>query len=113
VYDITNKESFDNLNGWIKIIEETLTKRDSLYILVGNKLDLSDKREVFQNDIDLMCQKNNISESLEISCKSQEKLDDLLYILINNSSRRFKEESINLKSINQRKEGNNNYRCCI
>ncbi|KAI3723087.1 hypothetical protein L2E82_34429 [Cichorium intybus] len=45
VYDVTNRESFVNTSKWI---EEVRTKRgrDVIIVLVGNKTDIVDKRQV-------------------------------------------------------------------
>ena len=45
VYDITNKQSFQNIDSWLKEEEESQTYLDNI-ILVGNKTDLEAKREV-------------------------------------------------------------------
>lgn len=45
VYDITDKESFNNLNSWLIEVEKNAP--NNVYkILVGNKSDLTDKRQV-------------------------------------------------------------------
>ena len=45
VYDITDIESFNNINSWLIEIEKNANK--NVYkILVGNKCDLEDKRQV-------------------------------------------------------------------
>ena len=45
IYDITNRESFDKLNAWLIDINNKGNKY--MYkILIGNKCDLTDKREV-------------------------------------------------------------------
>lgn len=45
VYDITDKESFNNLNSWLIEVEKNAP--NNVYkILVGNKSDLNDKRQV-------------------------------------------------------------------
>ena len=45
VYDITNLESFQNLNSWLIEIEKNASK--SVYkILVGNKCDMENDRKV-------------------------------------------------------------------
>ena len=45
VYDVTDPESFNNLNTWLIEIEKNASK--NVYkILVGNKSDLTDKRKV-------------------------------------------------------------------
>ena len=45
VYDITREISFQNVDNWFKEIKES-TSNDLNLILVGNKSDLSDKRQV-------------------------------------------------------------------
>jgi GTPase SAR1 family protein len=45
VYDITDLESFNNINSWLIEIEKNANK--NVYkILIGNKCDLEDKRQV-------------------------------------------------------------------
>ncbi|KAL0477274.1 Ras-related protein Rab [Acrasis kona] len=46
VYDVTNKESFLNLNNWIKEVDSYATYEDHIKLLVGNKIDLADQRQV-------------------------------------------------------------------
>ena len=45
MFDITNKESFDNVKKWYDIITKVADPNVTL-ILVGNKVDLTDSREV-------------------------------------------------------------------
>jgi len=45
VYDITNKESFDNIDKWIEDIKNS-APANCVIFLVGNKSDLADKRAV-------------------------------------------------------------------
>ena len=45
VYDITNRESFDHLNSWLIEIEKNGNK--NVYkLLIGNKADLEEKRDI-------------------------------------------------------------------
>ena len=45
VYDITDRDSFENLNSWLIEIEKNANK--NVYkLLIGNKSDLEDKRKV-------------------------------------------------------------------
>ena len=49
VYDITNKESFEHLNSWLIEIEKNGNK--NVYkLLIGNKSDLEDSREVSKEE---------------------------------------------------------------
>ena len=43
VYDITSRSSFDSLEKWFKMVTDTANPK---FIVVGNKCDLEDKREV-------------------------------------------------------------------
>jgi len=45
LYDITDRESFENLNSWLIDIEKN-TKKDVCKILVGTNCDLEDERKV-------------------------------------------------------------------
>ena len=46
MYDITNKKSFQDIKDWIASINENLDTEKIGLIIVGNKIDLKDKREV-------------------------------------------------------------------
>ena len=45
VYDITSRKSFDNVDKWIEEIKEK-TSKDIKLIIIGNKIDLKDSREI-------------------------------------------------------------------
>jgi len=46
VFDVTNKMSFNNIKQWIDEVDEFATESNLPRILVGNKADLTDRREV-------------------------------------------------------------------
>ena len=48
VYDITNEKSFDNIKNWIRNIEEHASA-DVEKMILGNKCDMNDRRQVLQN----------------------------------------------------------------
>ena len=48
MYDITNRDSFEHLNNWINLISQTISNKT--IILVGNKLDLEEKRIVSKDE---------------------------------------------------------------
>jgi GTPase SAR1 family protein len=58
VYDITNKESFQNLDSWINEIKEH-GEKDCKLIVVGNKVDLEYEREVTVDDGEKYAMENN------------------------------------------------------
>jgi Ras-related protein Rab-11A len=59
-YDITNRKSFENVATWLKEIEENADK-ECLVMLVGNKMDLHDKRAVEVRDGRSFARKNGLA----------------------------------------------------
>ena len=45
VYDVTVKESFENLERWLKVVQEHKGD-DVIMLLVGNKIDIQEKRQI-------------------------------------------------------------------
>lgn len=46
VFDISNKDSFDNLSKWINNLKQHISDNSVEIIVIGNKLDLEHKRAV-------------------------------------------------------------------
>ena len=81
MYDITNRETFDNIENWIKNITESLGQDEKyLIVLIGNKLDLaladSQSRAVTTEEAEILCKEKNIFWGGECSAKdfSEEQL---------------------------------------
>ena len=79
VYDITDRDSFENLNSWLIEIEKNANK--NVYkLLIGNKCDLEDKRKVsFQEGKDFAT--SNGMQFIETSAKTDTKVKDAFEIL--------------------------------
>ena len=60
MYDITNRESFDTISRWWNNIFD-LKEKDFPIILVGNKSDLEDKREVQKEEGEKMAKEYNVN----------------------------------------------------
>ena len=73
VYDITNKESFENLSSWLIEIEKNGNKNVYKF-LIGNKNDLEQK--VDQDLIDKLTEKNNILY-MSTSAKTKHQIEQL------------------------------------
>ncbi len=58
VFDITNNDSFQVAMSWFEEVKATIPK--SLKILIGNKIDLKDKRVISEEQASLYSHKNNI-----------------------------------------------------
>tara|TARA_Y100000389_G_scaffold140231_1_gene138036 strand:- start:3222 stop:3911 length:690 start_codon:yes stop_codon:yes gene_type:complete len=73
VYDITNKKTFDNLNIWIKRLKENNDNfnenKHGIIYLIGNKIDLEEKREIKFEEGLQFAHKNKLLFS-ETSCKT-------------------------------------------
>lgn len=69
VYAIDNEESFNNIEIWLNELK-TKGNPDISIILVGNKLDLEDQREVTKEMYNDFCDSNNIQYFFETSAKT-------------------------------------------
>ena len=77
VYDITRKESFNHIPDWINGLTN-VNFDNVIFALVGNKIDLDDKREVNKDEgIKLAQEKKCIFE--EVSAKTAENFSELFY----------------------------------
>ena len=59
VYDITNRSTFDNIKSWVEDCKK-LSPKTVLMILVGNKIDLENKREVTYDEGNTFAGKNGM-----------------------------------------------------
>ena len=75
VYDVTNKKSFDNLKKWIEFI---LNIEMCTIVIVGNKIDLSEKREITTEEAEKFCEEEKY-DYFEVSAKTGKNIDFMLY----------------------------------
>ena len=75
VYDISNRETFEHISNWI---EDCITQspKTVYMILVGNKSDLNDKREVTLEEGKEMAMKNKMM-FFETSAKTGDNVDNV------------------------------------
>ena len=75
VYDITLKDSFTHTEHWVNETKD-LKRDDAIFVLIGNKIDLDDKREVTTKEAeDFAIQKGFLFH--EVSAKSGDGIEDL------------------------------------
>jgi Ras-related protein Rab-6A len=77
VYDITRKESFNNIPIWIKDLTNVKFE-EVIFVLIGNKIDLNDKREVNKEEGEKYSQENKMIFE-EVSAKTGENFPELFY----------------------------------
>ena len=114
LYDITNKNSFINIQNWVKLIKET---NDSIpYVLAGNKCDLTNQRAVEEEEAIKFSKENNIN-FMETSAKQDINIIDCVNSFVQKivTSENFIRNisfALNDSSDIQRKTLNKSEKCC-
>ena len=80
VYDITNQESFSNIKNWIKDLQNV--GNDIKGVIIGNKIDLEQKRDVTKQDLEEIGKKYNMP-FLETSAKQSINVNEGFELLVN------------------------------
>ena len=76
VFDITDKNSFDNLNFWLDELEKNCNLNNLYIFLVGNKTDLKKERKVSYDEAKNFADMKRIPY-IEISAKTGDNIDKL------------------------------------
>ena len=115
VYDITNKESFERIQDWVKsVYDNTDTYKEIQMIIVGNKIDLEERREVSKEE-GLKIGKYFEIDFFEASAKNAEGvrnfmikiIEDILNNKVNNRN------TINIKNYKNGNDDEDNERNCF
>lgn len=111
---IDNRGSFGNLKMWVNSVFENSGNTNMPLVVVCNKMDLEDEREVDNEEVEKLC--NDESMKLKVfftSAKSGANIDEAFNEIINNvirentSSSRTSTKGMNLESSDQAKS-----KCC-
>ena len=78
VYDVTNRKSFENIKNWHNEIKKVSTNIS--LILVGNKIDLEENREVKSQEGNILADNLGLSY-IETSAKTGENINDAFKML--------------------------------
>ena len=92
VFDLTNRVTYDELNLWLNDIS-SLCSPNAQIILVGNKTDLEDQRQITEEEASDFSKRNNITY-LETSAKSGDNVKEAFIRLASNVYRSIKDGSI-------------------
>ena len=79
VYDISNEESFKNINYWISKINDNLFNIQC--ILAGNKCDLEKERIISKKDGENLAKQNNF-KFFETSSKTGHNVNEIIYEIV-------------------------------
>ena len=74
IYDITNRDSFKNLENWLSEIEENANK-NVLKFLIGNKCDLENDREIETKEGQDFANRN-VMQFMETSAKEDKNINE-------------------------------------
>lgn len=90
VYDVTSRDSFDNVRQWMKEIEKFASEHVNK-LLVGNKWDLEEQREVTTDEGKDLAKKFDIP-FLEVSAKNAVCVDETFTTMASEIQARFIKE---------------------
>jgi small GTP-binding protein len=79
VFDVTNKDSFDNIKDWLKLYYE-VNGENSKKILIGNKID-KENRVINKIELKNFAEDNGL-KPFEISVKNKEGIDEMFKEII-------------------------------
>ena len=94
MFDLTSKQSFDDLNVWINDLQ-SLCAPNAHIILIGNKLDLEDDRQIDSNEPQAFAQRYNLNY-LETSAKDGNNVSEAFIRLGTEILRKVKDGEITL-----------------
>lgn len=114
VFDLTDRTSFDDLDNWIALSKDAIDD-DVIRILVGNKKDMIDKRQIDNDEANAFATKNGMLY-IEASPKTGECINDIF----NNTAEKLYNDvksgkiSMNRNTVNLRGPPvyNNSYNNC-
>ena len=123
VFDLTSKQSFECLNEWIEnYYKYSDPNSEKNVVLIGNKCDLVDRREITQEEIDKFIKDNNIMY-YETSAKTGQNIDECFYFIAEKLVKEFEnkeneeEKRTNLINNDNLKKGSvdliGNKKCCL
>jgi len=83
VYDITRKTTFNNIKSkWYEDFKKYIGLKNSVYLLVGNKNDLVDERNVDKEDGKNLANEINAADFIETSAKNGDNVEKAFLRLI-------------------------------
>ena len=122
VFDLTCKQSFEDLEFWLNEIKSSIDVENTKILIIGNKSDLKDIREVSDNDISEFVEKNKL-KAVQTSAKNGDKIKEAFEAMIDLVIENQSEEEIyknycnnyNKKKLlknNKNNVHNSNAQCC-
>ena len=98
VYDITQRNTFENVKLWLDDIHNQCPQT-TLLVLVGNKIDLESERQISYEEGEDFAQKNNMY-FFETSAKTGKNIENLFLKSVKTINERIQEDFYDLKTGN-------------
>jgi small GTP-binding protein len=76
IFDLTNHDTFDHISRWLQDVRE-VARSDVVTVLLGNKVDLTEKRQVARDEAERLAQANKMLY-FETSAKTGEQLTEAI-----------------------------------
>ena len=96
VYDISNRVSFNNVKSWIEECRNR-TSKTTFMVLVGNKSDLADKRQVSIEEGKELAEKYEM-KFYETSAKTGENVNEIFYDSVDEIAKRLDQNYYDLEN---------------
>ena len=96
VYDITCRKSFEHIQNWLQDVHDQSPKT-VLTILIGNKIDLEDKRAISTDEGQEYATQNGLI-FMETSAKTGEGVEEIFKISAEEIEKKMKQNYYDLKS---------------
>ena len=93
VYNIIDKATFLSLKTFIPAFKQKFEEKDAIKILIGNKIDLYNKREVTREEAELLAKEHQMI-FIETSAMTGEGINDLFNVVVEKLTARFRDEMI-------------------
>ena len=91
IFDITSRDSFKELENWLAEVEKNASTQ-ILKILIGNKCDLEEEREISKDEGEAFAMRNGmqyIETSTKINTNCNESFEDLAKIMIEYNNKKL------------------------
>jgi small GTP-binding protein len=81
VFDITNKSTFERISYWLDELNQKKDLKELALVLVGNKIDLKDNRQVSSEEAQSFAKQNNI-KYFETSAQENIGIDEVMKYIV-------------------------------